>query len=240
MRRSRPMTVETKDVTFETPSGPRVGYLALPASPRGAIVVAHEIFGRAPEIERACVRLAKAGYAALMPDLFGARFKPLCIRQAMGELTRGKGEFLDVLRAAGGEVATHARIERERVAVIGFCMGAGLALAVGNAFRAVSANYGDIPPTEVLKGIGPTIACFGGRDRVFAGAGDLLRKRLEPLGVTPEIHTFPSAGHAFLNDGDHPVASFFTKPMLNVDPVRDAADREAGWEKILAFLGTHA
>ncbi|MBN8614629.1 MAG: dienelactone hydrolase family protein [Deltaproteobacteria bacterium] len=234
------MTVETRDVTFETPSGPRVGYLALPPSPRGAIVLAHEIFGRAPEIERAAVRLANAGYAALMPDLFGARFKPLCIRQAMGELTRGRGEFLDVLRAAGDEVATHAKLPRERVAVIGFCMGAGLALAVGNAFRAVSANYGDVPPTEVLRGIGPTIACFGGRDRVFAGTGELLRKRLEPLGVTPEIHTFPHAGHAFLCDGDHPVASFFTGPMLNVDPVRDAGDREKGWEKILAFLGTHA
>ena len=226
----------TEDLSFDTPSGPRTGYLALPEAPRGAIVVVHEIFGRAPEIERACVRLSGHGYAALMPDLFGARWKPLCIRQAMGELARGQGEFLGVLRAAGDAVATRGSVPRERVAVIGFCMGAGLALAVGNAFRAVSANYGDIPPTEVMRGIGPTIACFGGRDRAFRKAPELLKSRLGELGVTPEVHVFPNAGHAFLNDGHHPIASFFSGPMLSVDPTRDAADREAGWQKIFAFL----
>lgn len=234
------MSTTTTDVTFETPRGPRVGYLALPSAPRGALVVAHEIFGRAPEIERVAVRLAEAGYAALMPDLFGGRFKPLCISQAMRELSRGQGEYLDVLRAAGDEVARQSGRARESVAVIGFCMGAGLALAVGNAFKMVSANYGDVPPEDVLRGIGPTIACFGGKDRAFRTAPELLRKRLAAVGVEPEIHVFPTAGHAFLSDGHHPVASFFAGPILSVDPHRDAGAREEAWTKIFAFLERHA
>lgn len=234
------MSTTTRDVTFETPRGPRVGYLALPEAPRGALVVAHEIFGRAPEIERVAVRLADAGYAALMPDLFGARWKPLCIAQAMRELAKGQGEYLDVLRAAGDELARTSGRPRESVAVIGFCMGAGLALAVGNAFKMVSANYGDVPPEDVLRGIGPTIACFGGKDRAFRAAPELLRKRLGAVGVEPEIHVFPTAGHAFLSDGHHPVASFFAGPILSVDPERDAGAREEAWTKIFAFLERHA
>ncbi|MBX7195337.1 MAG: dienelactone hydrolase family protein [Sandaracinaceae bacterium] len=231
--------MKTEDVRFTTKRGERAGYLARPEGPaRGAIVVVHEIFGRAPEIERVCVRLASAGYAALMPDLFAGRFKPLCIRRAIVELAAGEGEYLDVLRDAGDEVARQASIPRERVAVIGFCMGAGLALAVGNAFRAVSANYGDVPPVEVLKGIGPTIGCVGGRDRVFRKMPELLRERLGAVGVSPEIHVFPNAGHSFLSDGDHPIAAFLSPPLA-VDPVRDAADREAAWVKILDFLARH-
>src|SRR5262249_29946020 len=154
---------------------------------RGAIVVVHEIFGRAPEIERATKRIAEQGYAALMPDLFEKRFKPLCISQAMRELAAGRGEMIDVLRAAGDEVAKQAGTSREKTAVIGFCIGGGLALAVGNAFGAVSTNYGDIPSSDVMRGIGPTIGCYGGRDRAFRKAPNLLRERLKVLGVEPEV-----------------------------------------------------
>ncbi len=234
------MTPTTRDVTFETPRGPRVGFLALPPTPRGALVVVHEIFGRAPEIDRVAVRLAEAGYAALVPDLFGGRFKPLCIAQAMRELGRGQGEYIDVLRAAGDELARSSARPRESVAVMGFCMGAGLALAVGNAFKMVSANYGDVPPEEVLRGTGPTIACYGGKDLAFRSGPALLRKRLGAVGVEPEVHVFPTAGHAFLADGQHPVASFFTRPILSVDPERDAGAREEAWTKIFAFLERHA
>lgn len=230
----------TKDIRFSTPSGTRTGYLAMPSGQcRGAIVVVHEIFGRAPEIERATQRIAEQGYAALMPDLFEQRFKPLCISQAMRELAAGRGEMIDVLRAAGDEVAKCAGTPREKTAVIGFCLGGGLALAVGNAFAAVSTNYGDIPPTEVLRGIGPTIGCYAGRDRAFRKAPNLLRERLAAVGVEPEVHVFESAGHAFLCDGNHPIASFFTRALLDVDPVRDAGIREQAWQRIFAFFANH-
>ncbi len=55
------------------PATPAVAIL-----PRGAergVVVIHEIFGRQPEIDRAALRLAAAGYAAVAPDLFAARGK---------------------------------------------------------------------------------------------------------------------------------------------------------------------
>lgn len=233
--------VVTRDLSFSTPAGERVGFLAAPpSSPRGAIVVVHEIFGRSPEVERAAERLARAGFAALMPDLFGERFKPLCIRRALLEVQTGQGEFTSTVRAAADALARETGIPREKVCVIGFCMGAGLALAVGNAFAAVSTNYGDIPPVDVLKGIGPTIACYGGRDKAGVKQPVLLKERLGQLGVKHEVHMFENAGHAFLCDGKHPVAEFLTRGLLDVNPVRDAGDREAAWLRIIGFLVEHA
>jgi carboxymethylenebutenolidase len=258
------MSVTTRDVVI--PGAVAAGFLAMPAqgqviggevsSPahqetrlgnkppsgflkaRGAVVVCHEIFGRAPELERVCVRFAEAGYAALMPDLFGQRFKPLCIARALREIASGQGEFIDVIVSAADVVAACSGVARERVGVIGFCLGGGFALATGKVFWATSTNYGDLPPVDVLSGIGPTIGCYGASDRIYRHTGAALAKRLALLDVEHEIHTF-DAGHAFLTDGDHPAAETITRFALNVNATRDAAVREQAWEKILSFFDRH-
>jgi carboxymethylenebutenolidase len=230
------MTITTRDVVI--PGAVAPGFLATPEHARGAIVVCHEIFGRSPEVERVCVRLAEAGFAALMPDLFGQRSKPLCIARALREIAKGEGEFIDVVVNAADVVAAESGVERQRVGVIGFCLGGGFALATGKVFRATSTNYGDLPPTTVLSGIGPTIGCYGERDRVYRHTGAELGKRLTVLDVEHEVHTF-DAGHAFLTDGDHPLAQTLTRFALNVNATRDAAAREAAWPKILAFFERH-
>lgn len=232
-----PSAVRAEEVSLEAPSGSMTGYLAGPASmPRAAVVVVHESFGRAPEIEAVCRRLAAAGYLALMPDLFGSRFKPFCVVNAMKTVRTGKGPELEALWAAAEWLEQASGLSRARIGVVGFCLGAGLALAAGRAFAAVSASYGDLPPLEVMRGIGPTVALFGARDRAYRGKAKVLEERLKVLGVEHEVHVL-SAGHAFLTDGRHPVAKALTRPLLDVDAARDAAAREEGWQKILAFLG---
>ena len=230
------MSITTRDVAIAGAAAP--GFYAAPSSPRGAVVVCHEIFGRAPEIERVCLRLAEAGYAALMPDLFGDRSKPLCIASALRQIARGEGEFIDVVVNAADVVAAESGVDRGRVGVIGFCLGGGFALATGKVFKAASTNYGDLPSVEVMRGIGPTIGCYGELDRVYGKTGAELAKRLTVLQVPHEVHTL-KAGHAFLADGDHPVAEMLTRFIINVDAKRDAAAREEGWEAILGFFGRH-
>ena len=95
------------------------GYYVSPPQPRGAVVVIHEIFGRAPDIERACDRLAAGGYAALMPDLFGDRLKPLCVARSIRQIARGHGPEIDVIcragdprQQAGSERGLHGARER--------------------------------------------------------------------------------------------------------------------------------
>jgi dienelactone hydrolase len=125
------------------------------------------------------------------------------------------------------------------VCVIGFYLGGGFALAIGKAFRATSTNYGALPAVEVMRGIGPTVACYDTRDRVYRNHGKAPAARLRVLDVPHEIHAF-EAGHALLADGSHPTFEALSRPMLEVDTARDAAVREEAWVKILAFFERYA
>ncbi len=221
------------------PGAPAPGLYVAPPSPRAAVVVIHEIFGgRQPELVAVCERFAAAGYAALMPDLFGDGLKPLCIARSLREIARGEGPSVQALRAAGNVVARESGVPRERIGVIGFCLGGGFALAVGKAFAVTAANYGELVDVYVLRGIGPTIACFGARDRAYRDKAPVLRDRLQQLGVPHEVKVY-DAGHAFLTEGHHPVASTLTRLLLDVDPARDTAARVEGWRDLMAFFDRH-
>jgi len=63
------------------------------------------------------------------------------------------------------------------------CIGGGFALAAGRGWSAVSTNYGDIPPRDVLRGVAPVVGCYGGRDRKFGGNGALLKQHLAVLSI---------------------------------------------------------
>jgi carboxymethylenebutenolidase len=212
-------------------------YASLPEGAQRGVVVLHEIYGPQPEIERVVDRFAGAGYAAVMPDLFSKGPKLVCIARAIAATATGRGEQIDQIRAAAEWLSERSGVSRDRIGVIGFCMGGGFALATGSGFSAVSTNYGEVPPTEVMRGTGPVIGCYGGRDRVFGKHARKLESRLRPLGVEVETHTFDSVGHSFLTDGDHPVGKWLSQPILRVS--YDAAVAEDAWSRIFAFFERH-
>lgn len=217
------------------------GVPAFAARPQGAtrgMVVIHEILGRQPEIDRVVLRFAGHGYAAVAPDLFSRGFRPLCIRRAVQAIASGEGEQLEQIRAARSWLCARAGLAEEKVGLIGFCLGGGFALSAGRGWGAVSTNYGDVPKTEVLRGIGPVIGCYAGRDRLFGKSGAKLRAALSPLSVELEVHDFPTVGHSFLTDGEHPILSLLSRSTLRLH-LADPAVREEGWRKILAFFERH-
>jgi carboxymethylenebutenolidase len=198
------------------------------------VVVLHEIFGRQPEIDRVVDRFAASGYAAVAPDLFAKGLRIGCIVRAMRAIRSGAGPQIDHIRGARSWLCETARIAPERVGLIGFCLGGGFALACGRGWAAVSTNYGDVPPTHVMEGIGPVVGCYGGKDLVMGRNGDELARRLSSLGVEHEIHVFPNVGHAFLTDGHHPVAAVLGWPMRA--KVKNEEDKDEAWRRIFAFF----
>jgi carboxymethylenebutenolidase len=229
------------DVEIPQQSGAAMpGYAAFPSStsgpaePKRGVVVIHEILGRQPEIDRVVDRFAAAGYAAVGPDLFHASSKIGCIRRSLATIASGEGQMADGIFAAQKWLCERAGLEPSRVGVIGFCLGGGLALAVGREFGVVSSNYGDLPPVDVLRQSPPIIACYGGRDRMFRRNAAGLRERMQVVGRECEVHTFPTVGHSFLTDGDHPFLAALTRPLMQIR--YDAAVAEDAWQKILAFF----
>jgi carboxymethylenebutenolidase len=213
-------------------------YAALPDRPSRGVVIIHELYGgHQPEIHRVAERFAARGYAAVAPVLFESMLNPSCIRKAMITMQTGEGPFVEQLRRARAWLCEQTGLREGQVGLIGFCMGGGFALAAGRGWGAVSTNYGDIPKQEILQGIGPVIGCYGGRDVIFSKAGQKLEAKLKPLGVEVETHTFPTAGHSFLTDGEHPIAKAFTWPIMHLR--YDASVAEEGWTRIMAFFDRH-
>ncbi|MFI5308105.1 MAG: dienelactone hydrolase family protein [Polyangiales bacterium] len=225
------VTIPGDDSRGDRPS-PAVAALAKGAT-RGMVVI-HEIFGRQPEIDRAALRFAEAGYAVVAPDLFHEG-KLRCIRALMQSMQRAEDTApLRQASRARDWLCAQSGIASNKVGLIGFCFGGMFALAAGRNFGAVSCNYGEVSATEAMRGIGKVIACYGGRDRSMRGRGELLRKRLEPLGVTPEVLFYPDAGHSFLTDGHHPVASALSWPFMHIAFHEPSAND--AWPKIMDFF----
>lgn len=232
------MSVVTgRDITIEARNGAPAtpAYAAFAEGARRGVVIIHEIFGRQPEIDRVVHRFAEAGYAAVAPDLFD-RGKLRCLIDVFRSMKTGEGVAVEQGRNARAWLCDAANLPPERVGLIGFCFGGGYALLAGAGWGAVSTNYGMIPSSEVMRGIGPVIGCYGARDRQFKKAPDQLRRRLERVAVEPEIHVFEEAGHSFLTDGHHPIASALS-PHLAIGDY--PAARDEGWRRILAFFDHH-
>ncbi len=216
---------------------PRPAYAATPPDAARGVVVIHELYGRAPEVDRVVDRFAGLGYAAVAPDLFH-RGRAGCVWRVMRAMRDG-GDIPATrqTRRARDWLAEQCGLTREAIGVIGFCFGGGFALMVGHDFGAVSTNYGMVPPTERLRGLPPVIGCYGGRDRVFRGNAAALGTRLEAAGVEHEVHLFDGVGHSFLTDGDRPVSYGLTRPLFQIR--FDPETAEAGWERIQAFFDRH-
>lgn len=210
------------------------GYAALPADAKRGVVVIHEILGRQPEIDRVVERFAAAALAAVGPDLFHASPRIGCIRRSLATIASGEGPMANRIFDAQRWLCERTSLQPQRVGVIGFCLGGGLALAVGREFGVVSSNYGDLPPVEVLREGPPVIGCYGGRDRIFGRNADRLRERLNGVGRESEVHTFPTVGHSFLTDGDHPIAVALTWPLFQIR--YDPSVAEHAWGEILGFF----
>jgi carboxymethylenebutenolidase len=150
----------------------------------------------------------------------------------------GGGPAVSQANAIRRWLCERAGVAEANVGIIGFCLGGGFALGVGRGWGAVSTNYGPIPKNpDVLRGMGPTIGCYGGRDLTSQGSGPELETRLRAVGSEVETHTYPDAGHSFLTDGKRPLMTFLSAPLLHIAYKPETA--EAGWRQIMAFFDKH-
>ncbi|MEO6199737.1 MAG: dienelactone hydrolase family protein [Cryobacterium sp.] len=217
--------------------------LAVPGGvgPWPGVVLVHEAFGVNDVMRRQASRLARAGYLALMPDLFTEGGARRCLVATFRALMAGEGRAFVDIETARGTLAARSDCTGD-VGVIGFCMGGGFALAVATrGFDAASVNYGRVPDDadQALAGACPIVGSYGGRDRFLKGSAARLDASLGRLGVPHDVKEYPGAGHAFLNDADTgPRAlGFILKRFAGVGPNPEAADD--AWQRIEAFFGEH-
>jgi carboxymethylenebutenolidase len=202
------------------------GFLSRPSASgeRTAIVLVHGYRGLDDGQRAVTRRFAQEGFVCLSPDLFHSKTYRTVEDCAL------KKTSLYISRAVHNIVDSVPYLRKlpwvgdKKVAVLGFCMGGGLALyalAQSKAFAAgVIYDQSLLPDPEDLKDIAAPMLCHYGTDDPGTTQTeiDLFRQSLDKHKKKYEIAMYPGAGHAFLNNPQ-------TKNVAN----REAAEKS--WQK---------
>jgi carboxymethylenebutenolidase len=225
-----------KTVTFNRPDGKTVnGYLSEPAAGTNApaMVVIQEWWGLNDEIKGVADKLARAGYRALVPDLYRGKvaLEANEAQHLMDNLNFGDAAGQDIRGAV-----QYLKKESRKVGVTGFCMGGALTvLAAANVPEAdLAVIWYGYPPLEYVDASKirvPLLGHWAIHDQAFPIAGvDALEEKLRSANVEFEFHRY-DAKHAFANEA----ADRKNLPILKYD----AQAAERAWERTFAFLAKH-
>ena len=221
-------------ISYKRPDGTSVeAYLIEPANPTNApgVVVIQEWWGLDDEIKNVANRLAKAGYRALVPDLYRGKLA-LEANEAehlMNDLNFGDAASQDIR----GAVQYLKETGSTKVAVTGFCMGGALTVLSAGLVPECDATvvwYG-YPPLEYVDAQAikkPMLAHWALHDEFFSITGvDQLEEKLKAAGVTYDFQRY-DAKHAFAN----PKSDARGLPPLQYN----SAAADLAWERTMTFL----
>ena len=210
------MSIETRSVEIQTPSGSMPAHLAEPGDggAHPAVVVIMEAFGLVPHVRDVAERLAGEGYVAVAPDFYHRQLPDNKV--GYDELPRAielmqsleDEEFVGDTRATLAFLRELASVRDAKIGVTGFCMGGRL------AFLAACSLRGEISASAPFYGGGivghlgqaadiecPLYLFFGEKD-AFIPLEQVreIDERLETLGKAYSLRTYDGADHGFFCD----------------------------------------
>lgn len=206
------------------------GFLSRPVdnTDRPAIVLIHGYRGLDDGQRAVTRRFAQEGFVCLSPDLFHNQVFSTPEACALQKTS------LDIFRAVAkvnGSVPYLRQLPfvgKKKIAVLGFCMGGGLALyalAKSRAFAAGVIYYQSLfPDPAELKGITAPLLChYGSEDPGTTKTEiDMFREALDKYKKRYEIEIYQGAGHAFLNNPQ-------SKNAANLEAAVKSVERTCKW-----------
>jgi carboxymethylenebutenolidase len=201
------------------------GFLAIPEGkgPFPGIVVIQEWWGLNDWMKDQAKRLAKQGYVALVPDLY--RGKVATDRKTAQSLMQGmpQDRAMRDLKAATDLLAEDKNVNKEKLGVIGWCMGGGLALQAALLDKRLSACvicYGRVVTDEkMLKPLAAEVLGIFGTEDKGIPIDDVRKfgKALKNAEKKVEIKEY-EAGHGFMREGKD-------NPAYNEKSAKDAHEQ---------------
>jgi carboxymethylenebutenolidase len=200
-------TAGEETVSFKSGDETASGLLVTPEGkgPFPALVVIQEWWGLNDWVKNQARALAKEGYVALAPDLY--RGKLATKQEDAHQLMMGTPPDRAVrdIEGAFATLSARADVKKDRIGVVGWCMGGGYALRFATtqpALAAVVAYYGTPPtdPAAVAAIKAPVLGNYGAEDK--GPSPDLVRAfeaALKKAGKSVDVKIYDGAGHAFAN-----------------------------------------
>lgn len=204
------------------------GYLATPSTGTGkAVLVLHAWWGLNDTIKAFCNRLADSGFVAFAPDLYHGKVADTiddakALVKALGANPhQAEAEIAEAATFLSGRAGQAGR----SLAVIGFSMGANLALDLAIAepeqIRSVVLFYGT-GGGDFSRSKAAYLGHFAENDPYEPRSGvDELEETLRQAGRPVTFYHYPGTSH------------WFVEPDR---PAYDPAAASLAWERTLAFL----
>ncbi|MDQ0827035.1 carboxymethylenebutenolidase [Arthrobacter sp. B2I5] len=225
-------------------------YVSEPAgTPKGGLVVVHEVWGLVRHTKDVADRFAAEGYVAVAPDLLSgaggvpdlsgelqeAAFDPQQRSNAQPRLRKHMAPMRSPEYAKHAVAALRVCFDHlegvpglaGRVAAMGFCLGGTYTFSLAVAeprLRAAVPFYGHAEFKDAeLRAINcPVLSFYGEQDSALMEELPGLKHRMRAAGVDFEAVVYPGTGHAFFNDTN--------RYTYNAEAAEDS------WRRTLAFL----
>lgn len=207
-------------------------YLSHPTAPGPwpGVVVAHEWWGLEEHFRDFSRQLASHGFAVLVPDLYHGKVTADRAEAATLKASLEIDQAVDEMTAAGAYLRDLPFVA-DKVAVLGFCMGGGVALLAAcrsDIFATGVIYFPSIyPDTAELENLTcPLLFHYGTADSITPRSEiDRITRTLEAAGKSHELELHEGADHAFVND-------------MHPEHYHQAAT-EATWTRTVEYLKRH-
>jgi carboxymethylenebutenolidase len=222
--------ISVERVELKPPGSVVPAYAAWPAGAgpgTPSVVVIMHLWGVDATIRDTVWRCAKAGFAAIAPDLYARFGAPSGDATSDHTIFRPYSQKLDRTQYAGdirsAAAWLAAKFPGSKTGITGFCMGGRIALlaAIDDAdvLVAVAPFYGPLKDVDSKAMRVPVCGSYGARDTGIPA--DEVRAFFAALTVPNELRIYDAAGHAFFDD---------TRPSYVAAAAADA------WKRTLAFF----
>ena len=234
--------------SFTTKDDGVAGFLAYPerTAPGPALFLIHPKGGLGEYIKIETRKFAKLGYSTFAINVFEQLGYPAATHIETGSQIQAKTpdpEFTRVLTEGWRFLLSQSHVNKERVAVCGYCMGGRIAIHFVAATPQVRAFVGYYPtvrdePTTELRPIHPSVAArkircpsinlYGADDvTTVVPVQEMMWQAFKENGQPLEWHFFPFGGHGYVDPGApgyHAHAAELSWPL-----VVDFMERELQW-----------
>ena len=177
---------------------------------RPAVLIAHQWAGQSDAERDTAERLAGLGYVGMAIDVYGKRRRGVPgadNSQLMNPLLEDRALLRERLRSAVEAARAHEAVDRERIAVIGYCFGGLCAIDVARAnapgVRGVVSLHGLFAPPGLgaQPEIKPSVLVLHGWDDPMAPPKDVLAlaQELTAAKADWQLNAYGHAMHAFTN-----------------------------------------
>ena len=203
--------IVARDIEYTANGVKMFAHFAYPANVEGkmpGVIVIHENRGLVEHIKDVCRRMARAGFAAIAPDLLsrqgGVQMFPEATQQTQAYGRTTVEQRREDLISALDYLKFTPFVEHDRIGVTGFCAGGGntwdLVVNLPEIAAAVP-FYGPPPAVDLLAGVQtPVLMIYAERDRALtARIAPVLTELLARQKVFG-FRVYEGVGHAFHND----------------------------------------